>query len=144
MESEASYIDASVVLRSLYRLPGAALFSDRAMLLTSSELVRVEVALSIDRRRLAGDLDAAEAETLRKDGDRLLASLHLFPVSDEVIRFATEPFPIAVPLMSELHVATAQLVRGEVSRVIFWTHRQPQAAAAVARGLEVESTALAT
>lgn len=137
MEGEAEYVDASFVLRALYRTSGAAPFVITGALCTSSEIVRVELALSVDRRRLLGQIDDATALALREEIPRLLEPLHLFPLSDEVLQHALEPFSSPVGLNTAIHVATAQVVAREVSKLRYWTKSDPDAAAAASRQLEV-------
>jgi len=137
MANEAHYLDASALLSVLYRIPGATPFELRDPVLTSSELVRIELALALDRRRRARDFDSVTAAALRRDCDRLLGALHLFPVSDEVLEHASQPFALDVSLRTALHVATAQVVRAETAHLRFWTTSSVDAAAAVSRELEV-------
>jgi hypothetical protein len=63
--------------------------------------------------------------------------VHLFPVSDEVIKKARSPFPIPVRALHALHAATAQVIQEEAGGLEFWTRDGAQAAAAVTLGLEV-------
>ena len=141
MEAEAEYLDASILLRALYRLPGASPLHDSGRVFTSSEIVSIEVALSIDRRRHAGAIDEVAARRFHADWKRLRDSLHLFPLSDEVIAHSLESFPSPVSLSTAIHVSTAQVVQREVSRLRFWTASEPDAAAAAARQLQVAGTA---
>lgn len=136
MANEAAYLDFSAILRIHYRVPGPLPMA-REVVLTSSEIVRIELALELQRRQLNREIDSAQADVLRKDIERTLGSVHLFPVSDEVVQRASEPFGISVGLRTALHVATAEVIRPEVSKLTFWTWVDADAAAATVRGLEV-------
>ena len=132
----AIYVDASCILRLLFATAGA-----RAPLTgtvaTSSTLVEVEAFRTLERIRLAGELNDLELARKHRELSELLGRLHLFPVSDEVIHRARSPFSLPVRALHALHAATALLVLAEAKSLEFWTHDEAQAAAAITIGLEV-------
>ena len=138
MAVEVLYVDASVLFRRLLgrRLPRP--LGDKA-LITSSELVAVDLARMIDRAQFTRALDKLAAGQLRANLARVLDAIMLFPVSDQVLRLAVSPFPIALASIEALHVATAQVVASDAERLTFWTYDPLQAAAAVTRGLVVHA-----
>ncbi|MFT3838454.1 MAG: PIN domain-containing protein [Myxococcaceae bacterium] len=133
METETHYLDASTVLRILYRRSVPPRLAEADSVLVSSELIAVEVGLAIQRRLVSGDLDANAAARLRLDLAQLLRRLTLFPPGDEVLARAREPFAFAVGLGTALHVATAQVVRDELPTLQYWTWIEEGAAAAASR-----------
>ena len=135
------YIDASVVLRILFSEPGPRAPLTRKTVAVSSELIQVECFRALDHTRLAGHLDDLQMARKSKELFGLLATLHLFPISAEVLQFARATFPIKVRALEALHVATAQSVADEVGPLDFWTHDEQQASAATVRGLEVHGLA---
>ena len=62
-------------------------------------------------------------------------------ISDEVIALAKSNFPVNVPALDAVHVASAQVVKRAVGSLEFWTHDERQATAALARGLDVRGGA---
>ena len=135
------YVDASVVLRILFSEPGPRAPLTRKAVAVSSELIQVECFRALDHARLGGHLDDLQMARKSKELFGLLANLHLFPVSAEVVERARATFPIKVRALNALHVATAQAVAAEVGPLDFWTHDAQQASAATVRGLEVRGVA---
>jgi predicted nucleic acid-binding protein len=135
------YIDASVVLRILFGEPGPRAPLTRKSVAVSSELIQVECFRALDHARLSGHLDDPQMARKSKELFGLLANLHLFPVSAEVLERARATFPIKVRALNALHVATAQAIAEEVGALDFWTHDVQQASAATVRGLDVRGVA---
>ena len=133
------YVDASAVLRILFTEPGLAVPLDGRDRIVSSQLVEVETFRALDRARLVGDLDDAQAATKRKELAELLAMLDLASVDSGVIAKAKNAFPINVRALDAIHVATAEILAAEGSdeALEFWTHDERQASAAISRGLAV-------
>lgn len=136
------YVDASAVLRLLFREPGDAVPLDGGDSLASSQILEVEAFRAVDRERLAGRIDDVEAATKRKELTDLIARLDLATVDGAVIARAKSAFPIAVRALDAIHIATAEMLAAEVGDepVEFWTHDDRQAMAAVSRGLTVRGT----
>jgi predicted nucleic acid-binding protein len=133
----SAYLDASCLLRILLREPGGRAPLGRKLVAASSRVVEVEAARTIDRARLNGHLDDEEASRKHAELFAFLRRLHLVAVSDDVIALARSSFPVAVRALDAIHVATAQVLAGEVGALEFWTHDRRQALAAAARGLAV-------
>jgi predicted nucleic acid-binding protein len=134
------YVDASAVLRILFAEAGPAVPIRAGDRLVSSQLVEVETFRAVDRERLIGGLDDAQAATKRKELAALLAMLDLAAIDDAVIARARSPFAINVRALDALHVATAELLAAEANdeSLEFWTHDQRQASVALSRGLAVK------
>ena len=131
------YIDSTIVLEMLLGSPKSRPPPMGRAIWVGSELLEVELFRSVDSMRLAGAVDDLETAELYRELTGTLAKLHLFPVSDEVIRLARSPFPIPVRALHSLHAATAQLIHEDTGPLEFWTRDSAQAAAAVTLGLEV-------
>jgi len=133
------YVDASAVLRLLFAEPGPAIRPVAGEHLVSSAIVAVESFRAVDRERLLGRLDDEETARKRKELTELLARLDLASVDDLVIERARQSFAINVRALDAIHVATAEIVAGEMAdeELEFWTHDARQAAAALSRGLAV-------
>jgi uncharacterized protein len=133
------YVDASAVLRILFREPGPSVPLTGKDRLVSSELVEVEVFRAVDRERLLGHLDDIQTAVKRKELTDLLAMLDLAAVDTAVVERAKSPFAVNVRALDAVHVATAEVLSGEAGGepVEFWTHDDRQATAALSRGLTV-------
>jgi uncharacterized protein len=136
------YVDASAVLRVLFREPGATVPLVAGDRLVSSRLIEVEAFRALDRERLLGQLDDATTAVKRKELGDLLAALDLAPVDHDVIDRAKGSFSVNVRALDALHVATAEILAVEAGGepVEFWTHDERQALAALSRGLTVRGT----
>jgi predicted nucleic acid-binding protein len=133
------YVDASAVLRILFSEPGHSVPLTAGDRVVSSQLVTVEAFRAVDRERLLGNLDDAQAATKRKELGDLLARLDLAAIDDTVVERARSPFAVNVRALDAIHVATAEILAAEAvgERVEFWTHDDRQATAALSRGLTV-------
>ena len=141
MATEFHYLDSTVLARN-HLIGAGSNAPKRGAIVISSEVVRVELALVIERRRLAGALDLAAANLLRAQTAAFLAPLHLFPLGSEMVDRAEAPFSVAVNALDAIHVATAEVVaRDAEGTLLFWTLDPRRAAAAVARGLTVRGPA---
>ncbi len=137
MKPAPVYLDTSAVLRVLLGQKGARAPLQGKAIAVSSELVEVEAYRSLEnahRARKLGDLELAH-KTRELLG--LTRAMHLFPVSEQVLRLARASFPIAVRTLDALHVATAQVVLAEAPDLELWTHDPLLGAAAMTRGLQV-------
>lgn len=133
------YVDASAVLRILFREAGPSVPLSAGDRVVSSQLVEVETFRAVDRERLLGHLDDRETATKRKELGEILARLDVASVDHHVIRLARSPFAVNVRAIDAIHVATAEiLVAEEEGQTLeFWTHDERQATAALSRGLVV-------
>ena len=105
----------------------------------SSQIVEVESFRAVDRERLLGHLDDAQAALKRKELTDLLTMLDVASVDSAVITRAKSAFPINVRALDAIHVATAEILSAEADdeALEFWTHDDRQANAALSRGLAV-------
>jgi uncharacterized protein len=133
------YVDASAVLRMLFREPGPTVPLERRVRLLSSRLVEVETFRAIDRERLLGHLDDRTTATKRKELGEILERLDVVAIDDMVIARARDPFAVNVRALDAIHVATAEILRAAAGSepLEFWTHDDRQATAALSRGLTV-------
>ena len=132
------YVDASAILRVIFGEAGQQVPLDGGGLVTS-QLVEVETFRAIDRERLLGRLDDATTGAKRKELSDFLTMLDLIPIDRHVIERARSSFAVNVRALDAIHVATAEILSMEASpeEVVFWTHDQRQATAALSRGLTV-------
>lgn len=134
------YVDASALLRLLFREPGVVVPLAPGERLVSSRLVEVETARAVDRARLLGHLDDRTVARKRKELAEVLKRIDLAAIDDLVIARARDPFAVNVRALDAIHVATAELLRAEAEgeALEFWTHDERQATAALSRGLTVQ------
>ena len=134
------YVDASAVLRLLFREPGLAVPLAAGERLISSRLVEVETARAVDRARLLGHLDDRTVARKRAELAEVLKRIDLVAIDDLVIARARDPFAVNVRALDAIHVATGELLRAEAEgeSLEFWTHDERQATAALSRGLTVQ------
>lgn len=134
------YVDSSVVLRRLLREPGAfERWSDWEWVATS-ELMHVEVHRAINRLRLTrslGDEEVAQAVAVFRS---LTRALEMIPVRTQILERAASAFPTVVGTLDAIHIASALLwVEAHKVALVFLTHDEQQARAAMACGLEVRT-----
>jgi len=133
----ALYADSSALLRVLFAGPGERLPLKKGRTAATSRIAEVETFRSLDRIRLQGYLPDDRIARKHKELSDILSRIHLVPVSDDIIALARQPFAVSVRALDAIHVATAQMLVGEVGPIEFWTHDARQATAALSRGLEV-------
>jgi predicted nucleic acid-binding protein len=134
------YLDTSVVLRRLFSEPdaiaSAALPSDGPTF--TSRLLLTEVARTIDRARLRGELVDEDVATLHEQADILARTMTILAVTDEVLERAGAPMPTIVGTLDGIHLATALLLKESPHRVThFLTHDTQLGRAARASGFVV-------
>lgn len=132
------YVDASAILRILFREPGPCVPLERGVRVVSSRLAEVETYRAVDRERLVGHLDDRTAAAKRKELGDVLARIDV-AIDDAVIARARDPFGVNVRALDAIHAATAEVLRAEAAGepLEFWTHDERQATAALSRGLTV-------
>jgi uncharacterized protein len=132
------YVDASALLRVLFREPGLHVSLSGSEPVISSQVVEVEAFRAVDRERLLGHLDDAKTAQKRQELTYLLAILDLAPVDGTVIDRAKASFAVNLRALDAIHVATAELLASAAGEsLVFWTHDDRQAIAARSRGLDV-------
>ena len=103
------YLDTSVALAHLLaedRCPPLSLWEEP---LVSSRLLEYEVWTRIHARRLV----ASHSEPARL----LLARVALLELAPTVLARALDPFPVPVPTLDALHLASLEFLRGQGQKV---------------------------
>ena len=133
------YLDASAILRVLFKEHGPAVPLERGDQIVSSHLIEVETFRAIDRLRLLGQLNDLQTARKRKELGEFLAMMDLIPVDLTVINRAKSPFGVNLRALDALHVASAEWINSEAGTepFEFWTHDEGQETAAISRGLDV-------
>ncbi len=134
----AYYLDTSVLLRVLLRLPGAWSGWSKLKYAGASELLELECIRTLERYRLAGKLDDDGLAVARSNFERVYATLHVQPIDRTILSRAKESFPTPVGSLDAIHLATAMAFsRTANARVSFLTHDKELGKAAAALGLTV-------
>lgn len=132
------YLDASVLLRILFREKGPVPRVGGSDELYSAEIVEVEVFRAIERALFIGRIDQGEFARKCKEADRLLKSVQRIPLHSAIVQRARASFSIAVRALDSLHIGAAEWLSDELQASIqFWTHDKRQAEAALSRHLQV-------
>jgi uncharacterized protein len=133
------YVDASAILRVLFREAGPTVPLVAGDRVVSSQLIEVETFRAVDRERLLGTLNDQQTAVKRKELTTFLATLDLMALDRSVIERAKGSFAVNLRALDALHVATAEVLTAEIpgDPLEFWTHDDRQATAALSRGLTV-------
>ncbi len=133
------YLDSSVVLRKLFRQPGAILIWDHWDTACSSELLQVEVLRTIDREIAKGTLEDQEVAKHRAAFLNWIEGIDIIQLRGPLLARASGSFPIPLTTLDALHLATALAWKEQNDLPLaLWTHDHQLALAARAMGLEVE------
>jgi len=136
------YVDGSAALRFLRRGSSPVAPIAGADLISSSELIEIELRRAFEHLWLVKQLSSDELERRLDDVEALLARFHLFPVADDMLAFARPRMPLELGVMASVHVATAQVVQRDAGEPVqFWTHVAATGSAAASRGLDVRGLA---
>jgi hypothetical protein len=137
------YVDASVLLRVVLGEPGVLSEFRHATRWISSELVRLECLRTIDRARLQLGLSDDTLASRRSEVLDYLEAFELVSVNRGVLVRAAEPFPTALGTLDAIHLASALLVREQVSDLAVATHDRELALGARSVGFRVLGSVLA-
>ena len=134
------YVDSSVVLRRLLREPGAfERWSDWEWAV-SSELLHVEAHRAINRLRLTRSMVDEEVAQVMAVFRSLTRAFEMIPIRAPVLERAASAFPTVVGTLDAIHLASALLwVQENEQALVFLTHDEQQARAAMACGLDVQT-----
>ncbi|MBI2895674.1 MAG: PIN domain-containing protein [Deltaproteobacteria bacterium] len=132
-----AYLDSSVVLRVVLGEPGRLVAWSRVTAAVTSEITRVECLRSLDRLRLAGEMNDRELARRRATLLGLLDGCELVRVNRVVLDRAAEPFPTLVRTLDALHLSSALLLHRRSPALRFATHDVDLGTAALAVGLSV-------
>lgn len=125
------YLDSSVALRKLQREAGSLASWGRWEYACSSELIRVEVLRSLDRKRLSGALTDRDVTVLIDKAYAIFDGLHLVALSRSILNRAAQSFFTPLGTLDALHLATAlRLVESSAIQLTFLTHDLELATAA--------------
>ncbi|MGD0199531.1 MAG: type II toxin-antitoxin system VapC family toxin [Bryobacteraceae bacterium] len=134
-----AYLDSSAVLGWLLQQPGSVSDWSRWEAGVSSELLLVEVARTLDRMQVLGELSDADIAEKHEALRKLLAKCTLVELRRKVLARAAGSFHTAVGTLDAVHLATALLwVEERDEPLVFLTHDKRLSLAARAHGLEVE------
>lgn len=133
------YVDSSIIMRRL-RSESAPLRAwgerDRAY---ASTLVRVETFRTIDRIRLSGRLDDRGIVEMLGHSRAMLDSIALVPLSEPILKCASQSFLTVLGSLDALHLATALRLRDTGGiELTFLTHDTELATAARSMNFTVE------
>ena len=134
------YLDSSVVVRKLVREPGGfERWSDWEWVV-SSDLMLVEVHRAINRLRLTRSMADEEVAQIVTVFRKLTRVFEIVPIRPPVLERAASAFPIIVGTLDAIHLASALLwVQENEEPLVFVTHDEQQARAAMACGLDVQT-----
>jgi predicted nucleic acid-binding protein len=131
------YVDTSVVLRILLHETDPVGIWGQWNKAYSSVLWRVEALRTVDRLRLTQEISDSEVAELVRDIQITHETLAIHPVTNQVLRRASETFPTVVGTLDAIHLATALSIR-EIENVdLLLTHDSQLATAARSLGFEV-------
>jgi len=131
-------IDSSVLLRKLFGEPKPLAEWASIDDAYGSQLLLVEVGRVIDRSRLDGAIDDAQVEQLHRELSRVLRSIEILGLSDNILSRAAGPMPTVLGTLDAIHLATAlELADDTGARVVLATHDTALGRAARASGLDV-------
>lgn len=137
----AVYVDGSAFLRGMLPRERSQPQVDLADfdLRVASELLVLEATRKLDRLRLAGLMDAKEAEERWSEMEDALAAVDFVEVNSVVLKRARLSFGEPLASLDAIHFATALLWREdhEDDELVLATHDAELAAAARANGLPV-------
>ena len=128
------YLDTSVVLRILFRERNPVRIWGKWDRAFSSTLWRTEAYRAVDRLRLAGDLSDRDVSDLAVQIETVNQTLALIPLTESILRRASEPFPTVVGTLDAIHLSTALAIREMQSIDLLLTHDEQMAIAARALG----------
>lgn len=132
------YVDTSVLLRLVFREPGAVQAVRDAEDLVASELIAVEAPRSLDRLRLKGVLTVEESAVGARFVADWLESVDLVLLRPRVLSLAAEPLAIPLGTLDAVHLASARTWRDRSGEPLtFVTHDEALALAARTYGFDV-------
>jgi predicted nucleic acid-binding protein len=135
-------VDASVVLRKLFREPAPLAEWTRIRDAFASRLMPIEVGRVIDRARLAGSIDDAQVVVLHEELRRALRAIEIIDLTEPILTRAAGPMPTTLGTLDAIHLATAIELRTVAGGpLVLATHDVQLARAARASGLDVVGVA---
>jgi predicted nucleic acid-binding protein len=138
-----AYLDASVLLRVVFREPNALSEWKQIDRAVSSALIVTESLRTLDRLRLRARLSDAQVAERRQTILSAVASLELIEIDSTILERAAQPLPTELGTLDAIHLSSALFwreVRGE--NITMATHDRELALGAQAHGLKVLGVAL--
>lgn len=132
------YLDTSAVLRRLFNEPNPVSCWGQWDAAYASRIWVTEAQRTVDRLRLEGRIGDEDVARLREDLRQIHDTLHVVPVSEDILVRAGETFPTTLGTLDAIHLASALAVRHGVELARFLTHDRRLAVAAVSMGFAVE------
>jgi predicted nucleic acid-binding protein len=132
-----AYLDTSVILRILFREPNPVDVWGKWQRAFSSNLWRVEALRTVDRLRLSGELSDQEVADLVRDIRVVHETLAIHPLTERILRRASETFPTVVGTLDAIHLATALAIREVEPIDLLLTHDTQLGTAARSLGFSV-------
>lgn len=132
-----AYVDTSVILRILLREPNPVDVWGKWQRAFSSNLWRVEALRTVDRLRLSGELSDQEVADLVRDIRVVHETLAIHPLTERILRRASETFPTVVGTLDAIHLATALAIREVEPIDLLLTHDTQLGTAARSLGFSV-------
>ena len=131
------YVDASVVLRRLFRQPDALSSWDEIDGGFASRLMVVECLRTLDRLVVRGHLTIAQGIEGRTAVHRIATCLSIVEPVRRILEAAAGPSPAPLGTLDAIHLATAIALRDDgATDIDIATHDAELAAAARAMGFE--------
>jgi len=132
-----AYVDASVLLRIVGGERGALRQWVTITRPLSSTLVRLECLRTIDRARVRARLADDQVAARRAATLEQLDAFELVDLDSAILERAAEPFPTPIGSLDAVHLATALLLRRELSDLVVATHDRELGLAARAMDFRV-------
>ena len=131
-------VDSSVFLRKLFGEPDPLAEWSQIEEAFASRLVLVEIGRTVDRVRMAGEINDDQVVQLHRETRRILRSVEILSLTENVLARAAGPLPTVVGSLDAIHLATAlELQRSLEVPLVLATHDSQLARGARASGLEV-------
>jgi len=132
------FLDTSVVLRLLMSEPDPLEGWSEIDEAYASRLLLLEVRRATDRARLLGRINDDDVAALREETRRLLDSIEVLALTDDVLEGASGPLPTVLGALDAIHLASAlEIQRRREPALVLATHDVALARAARASGLPV-------
>jgi predicted nucleic acid-binding protein len=138
------YVDSSVLLRIVLGEPDRLRIWPTITNAFSSELIRLECVRTIDRARIRLGLEDRKVAKYRADLFEAVESFSLVALDSIVLERASEPFPTTLGSLDAIHLASALLIRDSLDGLVFATHDDELATAALATGFQVHGVSHGT
>jgi predicted nucleic acid-binding protein len=136
-----AYLDSSVLLRIVFREPGALSEWNQLTGGVTSTLTRLEAARTLDREAVLQTATEAELEAKEQEIADILRRVDAVVLDDRVIVEASRPLSSVLGTLDAIHLASAVLYRAtqpdDERPILFATHDKQLAAAARSMRFEV-------